>query len=121
MNSLKIQNYQLKAKKIPPHIDLSGFFAFFGVSGVDHDRQKRIDERYELEHYPTMITLTLNSKLPAGKYQLEGLPERLNWRDWVSSGGNTVSSDLSSNALEEFEEWWASSDRAVRPVPLFEG
>lgn len=116
MQPLRIKKYHLAQKKARKAIDWSGFFAFFGVSGVDHNRQERLEQQFEEEHYRNKVTLVLSENLSAGLYHLQGLPERLNWRPWRSSGKNVLVSDISDNSLEEWQDWWAQGGRQVQAV-----
>lgn len=117
MQPLRIKEYRLEQKKARKTVDWGGFFAFFGVSGVDHNRRERLEQQFEEEHYRNRVTLLLSESVPAGLYVLAGLPERLNWRPWRSKGKNMLVCDISDNSLEEFEDWWAAGGRQVSATP----
>lgn len=116
--SIKIKEYRVEKKKAKKSmsIDFSGFFAFFGVSGVDHSRKERLEREFEENYYGNRVTLVLSDNLPEGAYAFSGFPEYLNLRGWHSNGKNTVTSDISNNRLEELEAWWAGGGRQVEAV-----
>ncbi|MDV6373523.1 hypothetical protein [Deinococcus arenicola] len=102
-----------------PSLDLGPFLMFFGISGVEHGKQERLDRQFELEHFFNLVTLTLNPPLGPGQYVLKGLPHEANKRGWtVEQGSQTASSPLSADGLEELREWMGGRQRRVQPEPF---
>ncbi|CAM3731421.1 hypothetical protein DEFR109230_10105 [Deinococcus frigens] len=96
--------------------DLGPFLLFFGVSSTDHDREERLNRRFELEHFSNVVTLDLASPLEPGQYLLRGLPDEANKRGWtVGQGGGHPTGHLSDDGLEELRDWMGQRDRWVQP------
>ena len=86
-----------------PTLDLGPFFMFFGVSGTDHGRKARMEQRFELEYFSNVVTLHLASPLAPGHYTLRGLPDEANKRGWtVEPGGGPPRGNLSDDDYQHF-------------------
>ncbi len=101
------------------NIDWGPFFLYFGVSGTDDGRARRMEERFELEHFANLVTLTLNAPLAPGSYLLRGLPDEANKRGWtVDAGGRSATGPLSDDGLADLRAWMAGRERRVQAAVL---
>lgn len=115
---VEIKQFQVARKKKPFSLDLSPVFLFLGVSGTDHGREARMQQRFEQEWYANIVTLRLSGQLPMGRYQLRGLPDEANKRGWTVTESGSIRSDLSDEGLSDFRQWWGRGARRVEAVPV---
>ncbi len=115
MASVQLKTYRLSRRKPKARIDFGAFFAFFGVSGVDHGREQRTQRRFEEEYFANVVTLMLSGAIENGLYHFAGLPERVNRRGWRVQG-QQATTELSDDGLEEFREWLGRGVRQLEAV-----
>ncbi|WP_343216598.1 hypothetical protein [Deinococcus aestuarii] len=108
----------MKRTRLRPWIDFGGFFAFFGISGVDHDRERRVQKRFEEEFYPHQVTATLSARVAPGPYALGGLPEEANRLGWTVQPNGAATTRLSDDGLASLRAWMERGSRTVQPTPL---
>ncbi|WP_245872883.1 hypothetical protein [Deinococcus planocerae] len=108
----------VKRPRLRPWIDFGGFFAFFGISGVDHDREQRVQRRFEEEFYRNRVTATLSARVAPGTYALGGLPEEANRLGWTVLPSGTATTRLSDDSLASLRAWMERGSRKVEPTPL---
>lgn len=106
-----------------PTLDIGPFFMFFGISGTDHGREARLQQRFEQEYFSNVVTLHLAAALSPGTYTLRGLPDEANKRGWtVGPEGGNPTGHLSADGLEELRAWMRRTpgqrDRRVRPESM---
>ncbi|BDP43181.1 hypothetical protein DAETH_31500 [Deinococcus aetherius] len=118
MEPVKLINLSVKRTRLRPWVDLSGFFAFFGISGVDHDREERLQKRFEEEYYRNYATVMLSARVAPGTYTLDGLPQEANRLGWTVNANGTATSRLSDDALASLRAWMERGTRTVHPTPL---
>lgn len=118
MEPVKLIHLSVKRTRLRPWVDFGGFFVFFGISGVDHGREERLQRRIEQEHYRNHATVRLSARVAPGSYALSGLPEEANRRGWTIDASGTATSDLSDEGLAHLRAWMERGPRTVRPIPL---
>lgn len=123
MEPIKLLNLSVKRKKAPGpwqdfwHIS-RGFFVFFGVSGVDHGREERMERRFEQEHYRNQVTVRLSGRVVPGQYTFQELSGYVNRRGWTVHENGTATNDLSDEALAELRTWMERGPRTAHLLPL---
>ncbi|SMB86040.1 hypothetical protein [Deinococcus hopiensis] len=116
MNAVKLLSLSTNRRRLRPFLDPGGFFLFFGISGIDHNREERYQKRFEEEYYRNRTTVKLSQPLALGQYTLEGLPETANSLPWIVQNGGFVTGFLSDEGLSDLRKWMEQSDRIVQPV-----
>ena len=116
----RVEGLSVKRRRKPPMtIDWGPFFLYFGVSGTDHGRAKRMEGRFKLEHFANLVTLTLGAPLAPGSYLLRGLPDEANKRGWtVDAGGRSATGPLSDDGLADLRAWMGGRERRVQAEAL---
>ncbi|MVN85910.1 hypothetical protein GO986_03930 [Deinococcus sp. HMF7620] len=112
-----LQVLSVRRRRLRPFVDFGPVFLFFGISGVDHGREARLQRRFEQEYYPHVVTARLGG-VGAGRYRLEGLPEDANRRPWIVGADGVVRGELSEEGLGAFRVWLGGNGGKVRAVAL---
>ncbi|WP_412028392.1 hypothetical protein [Deinococcus yunweiensis] len=120
MTALRITHVEHQRRTPRPFIDLAGFFLFFGISGVDHGREARMQRRFEQETFTHHVTVQVVPPLPPGRYLLDGLPHDVGGRPWVVSRAGQAVAALSDDGWTAFQTWQQGGRRELRAVPLAE-
>ncbi|TSA80796.1 hypothetical protein FNU79_16150 [Deinococcus detaillensis] len=120
MEPIKLLDVSVKRQKAPSNWpDFNGFFMFFGVSGVDHNREERLEKRFKQRFYPNQVTVRLSGQVAPGPYSFKGLPESVNYWGWIIHKDGTATSDLSDEALADLRSWMQRVPRASASlIPL---
>ncbi len=118
MTALRITHVEHRRRTPRPFIDLAGFFLFFGISGVDHGREARMQRRFEEETFPHHVTVQITPALAPGRYRLDGLPEDVGGRPWAVRRAGQATTALSDDGWIAFQAWQHGGRRDVRAVPL---
>ncbi|PTA66854.1 hypothetical protein [Deinococcus arcticus] len=117
---LTVRLLSARRRRLRPFVDLGPFFLFFGISGVDHGREARLERRFEEEYYPHLVTLRPSGSLPPGRYSFAGLPADANRRGWAVEEGGLAQGELSEDGWAALQAWLAQGggEGAVQPQVL---
>lgn len=118
MQTVQLSHLSVRRRPLASLPDLSTFFLFFGISGIDQHAGEREQRRFEREYYPHRVTVQLSRPLPPGTYRLGGLPEEAARRTWQVGPGPRATTQLSEEGLREFRAWMERSGRAAVPERL---
>lgn len=118
MGTVKISGLTMKRRKLPPQVNLSSFLMFFGVGGLQADRQRKMNRRFEQEFYSFVVTASLSERLTPGRYRLDGLPDEVNKRGWLVGQDARMTTDMSEDGWTELQAWMKSTTKTVQPVRI---
>jgi len=115
METVQLSHLTVRRRRGASRPDLSTFFLFFGISGIDQHAGEREQKRFEREYYVHRATVQLSRPLPPGNYHFQGLPEEANRRIWRVDSGSRATTHLSDEGLRELRAWMEGTGRVVVP------